>query len=225
MGPPKRKNSGKRVSFNKKIGVRTFETQVSDISEEKQPVESPDLSILTKKDTPSYVSFKTAEEYTHQEVPEKNDVRDQRTAEKELREQSSTKKVEVKVSTESKILKIKSFFSKQKEEKQPEKIWSKFSFGKTLKNEPQGKSAEEARLEAEAEELNNLIREQEEEKAREEEETSVTKPRRDGVLKYQEEVIIEERETKAFQEVTQQEDVLNTLQETQEEDEEANKPK
>ena len=51
---PKRKTSGKRVSFNKKIGVRTFETQVSDISEEKQPIESPDLSILTKKDTTPY---------------------------------------------------------------------------------------------------------------------------------------------------------------------------
>ena len=81
---PKRKTSGKRVSFNKKIGVRTFETQVSDISEEKQPIESPDLSILTKKDTPSYVSFKTAEEYKHQEALEKSNVGDQRTAEKEL---------------------------------------------------------------------------------------------------------------------------------------------
>ena len=218
--PPKRGNSGKRVSFNKKIGVRTFETQVSDISEEKQPIESPDLSILTKKDTPSYVSFKTAEEYTHQEALEKQDVRDQRTAEKELIDQSSAKKPEVKVNTESKMLKIKSFFSKQKEEKQPEKIWSKFSFGKlTSKSEPQGKSAEEARLEAEAEALNNLIRQQEEEKAKE---TSVTKPT--SILKHQQEAIKEEKETKAFQEVSQQEEpMVKSLQQREEEEEEGNK--
>merc|ERR1712126_106460 len=144
----------------------------------------------------------------------------------------NTKKTEVKVNTESKILKIKSFFSKQREEKQPEKIWSKFSFGRTTKNEPQGKSAEEARLEAEAEALNNLIRQEEEEKAKEEktkeEETSVTKPRQDGILKHQhQDTIKEEKETKASQQSIQpkegkdvQQSVVKSLQHTQEVEEE-----
>merc|ERR1712083_103353 len=116
---------------------------------------------------------------------------------------------EVKVNTDSKILKIKSFFSKQKEEKQPEKIWSKFSFGKTSKNESQGKSAEEARLEAEAEALNNLIRQQEEDNARKillEENKNTQRARPGGILKHQLNAIKEEKYTNTIQQATDEEE-------------------
>ena len=138
---------GKKVSFNKKIGVRTFDSS-RPYNEEEEPNEIPDTDILAKKDKPTYISFTRSEEYIKSDVTNK-------------RVQSNKKEpiqIDIKESTDSKISKFKSLFSKAKEDKTADKLWSKLSFSKSASSNTNTKSEEEKRLEAEAKELNDLMR-------------------------------------------------------------------